>query len=52
LFTVVDATVLNRFGGGTDGAGRHGRRTAKTLLLHHYILSTTMNYSKVTVLLV
>ncbi|MBW4582588.1 MAG: hypothetical protein KME42_23710 [Tildeniella nuda ZEHNDER 1965/U140] len=41
LFTVMGVTVLNRFGGGTNGAGRQGRRTAKTLLLHHYILSTT-----------
>lgn len=42
LFTVVNATVLNRFGGCTYGAGGHGRRTAKTLLFYHYILNTTV----------
>jgi hypothetical protein len=42
LITVVDATVLNGLRRGTNRAGRHSRRIAKTLLLHHYILSTTL----------
>ena len=41
LFTIVDATILDRLGRGTNGASRHGRRTAKhstspSLHLDHY----------------
>ena len=39
LFTIVDTSVLDRFSSGTNGAGRHDRKIAKTLLLYQYILS-------------
>ncbi len=41
LFTVMNMTILDDLRGHTTWAGCHGSRKAKTLLLHHYMLSTT-----------